>query len=276
MKHWSTRVLFALLALALCGLAWAQATTTTPPAATPATTPPATTPVATPATTPPAKKTSPYTPENLSTLTGTVKQLIAPAAGKSGAEVKMLLATDTTTTDISLAPAGYLTRIGLALKQDDKVTVTGWTIDLKKGTRFDVQDVTQDGKTYPIRNKTGGKLWNEFDGYTVATETGKISQIVTPDADPTHKSRKDVACTLTTDKLARPVELTSVTHLAELGLDLKEGDQVTILGWLRPVKGQANDTMIVRSVTVNDKTYAVRDEAGKLIGTAKHKTLKAK
>ena len=246
MNKFTTLLGTTLLCLALGSLAWAQ------PDAAPGSN-----------TGGPARKGAQFTADKLVKLDGTVKGVITPDGAARMQEVQFTLTTATESIEVRLAPAAYLTKIALTLKDGDKVTLNGWKETGHKADFVVASDLTLDGKTFTFRDDKGKTAWNQLIGFAQATQTGKIKDIVTPAAAEGGKKvrQQPVSFTLVTDKESIPVMLDMPAALAQIGFDAKEGDQVTIQGWMRPMKGQAG-TLIARTVTVGDKTYTLRDEDG--------------
>jgi len=216
------------------------------------------------------KKGQQFTAENAVKLDGAVKAIVQPTATQRVQDVLLTLTTATETVEVHLAPAVFLKKIDLALKEGDTVTVNGWKEATHKTSFVIAGDLTVNGKTYVFRTPKGAQVWNAVLSYEVTTLTGKITAINTPALEKGKAKRQLVTFSLVTDKNTVPVELDTTAALAQLGFDAKEGDQVTILGWLKPAGKGKTGTLITRTITLGDKTFIVRDEDGNAAAKPAH------
>ena len=95
-------------------------------------------------------------------LNGTVKVVKTPEATAAGeaALVSFTLETNTTSQTVLLAPADYLTRIGLALKAGDVVQVNGeYDAHATQPSAVTATTVKTLGVVYTLRDKKGHGLW---------------------------------------------------------------------------------------------------------------------
>lgn len=237
-----------------------------------------------------AKPTTPRTNTITSpgvTVTGMVKELKLPEAGKPG-NVRCSLATDADAIPVSFAPAKFFEKIGLVLKEGEKITVKGWQLGDKPTAFIVAGTVTAaDGKVYTFRDAKGQQVWNDVEFLTAVALTGTVKDLVLPaetatppagtEAKPTpaagdkpattERPRRPSAVTFTlvTEKESYLITVGQAKEVEKLGLPLKEGDTVTVNGWLMP-RGKVM-RVLVRDLTVAGKAYTVRDAAGKVISS---------
>jgi hypothetical protein len=202
-------------------------------------------------------------------LSGTVKDLAIPVIDNKGKiskqSVSFTLVSDLESVTVVLGPASYLAKIGLALKEGDAVTVTGWRKkNAKKAPYLNVCDLTLAGQTYPFRDASGADAWMPKVERVMAL-TGTVKNLVIPETA-TNKRGKALpeTFTLTGENLPLTTVLGPVTALAKLppaGLTVKEGDAVTISGW-KITDGQTV-TLLVGAITVNGVSYTLRTAENK-------------
>jgi hypothetical protein len=235
------------------------------------------------------------------TITGTVKALeeIAPPeavkrlaaegaaerpAAKGGADrpaqrepiIGCTLTTEQGEVSISLAPQRQLDKLGLKLKEGDTITVTGM-----KNPRLEnvlvAGAVEFDGKTYTLRQPK-----NPLADAKQAAVSGSVKDLVLGEGE-----RGMARFVLVTDAGPVLVLLGPAEQLAKTGLVLENGKQVTVSGWLPEPRqtaagregkaapegrgGKQAQALIAREVTVDEKTYTLRDENGRPAGEAKQR-----
>jgi len=176
--------------------------------------------------------------------------------------VTFSLVSDATSTKVELCAAAYLLKLGLTLKEGDKVTITGWQHKTKDGgSALIARDVTIDGKTYTLRNDAKKGVWEPK--YEAATLDGTVKDLTQTTAATGEKGKGkgqevEVAFTLVSDAVQTKITLAPAPYLTQIGLTLKEGDKVSINGWKRTVFDDIS--FVVRSITLDGKTYVLRDD----------------
>jgi hypothetical protein len=200
----------------------------------------------------------------LVTVTGTVKTLTTPAAEANGqpAPVTCMLTTDQGDVNVSLAPQRRLTRLGLTLKEGDKVTVTGTNGARREQQGLQAIQVTLGDNTYQLREMP-------LQNAEKITVTGTIRRVQAGQTG-------EVRCGLATDKGNYLVSLAPTAYLTQIGLTLKEGAQISVDGWLVQGaqaqaagrrRGDSAGTIAARTITVDGKAYTLRDDNGKAAWT---------
>jgi hypothetical protein len=256
---------------------------------------------------------APKTAPEATTLEGTVTSLQQP---QNGGMVSFVLKTADNNMPIDLAPPLYLAKIGLTLTEGEAVKIDG--VQLEKSnkktgvttTTFKLYSLLIGDKLYSFRKK-GQELWNKVLEYPVLTLDGTVKDLTDPNAEPavapttatttaTTATTESTTATPTVNSPKKPhgpqvvyftlitdkgetytVELLSAVALTQLGLTLKEGDQVALIGWQTNAlgtkrKGKNAEVVHIRArdVTVGTKTYSLYDADGnKLVGAenTKHK-----
>ena len=186
-------------------------------------------------------------PPPLTTLNGAVKDLTVPADARYA--VSFILVTDAASVKVELGPMPCLTKLGLALKDGDKVAVTGWQRTTPNGAMMLACSVTPDGgKAVTLRDENRVGVW------VVKSEPIKLDGTVKS----LSKEKAMASVTVTSDAGEMKVTLAPAKYLEFIGLALKEGDKVSISGW----KLSAFDESVVKvgEITLNGKTYTLRDE----------------
>jgi len=187
------------------------------------------------------------TPPPLTTLNGAVKDLTVPTDARFA--VSFTLVTDAVSIKVELGPMPYLTKLGLALKDGDKVAVTGWQRTTPNGAMMLACSVTPDGgKTVTLRDANRVGVW------VVKSEPIKMDGTVKS----LSKDKGIADITLTTDAGETKLALAPSKYLEVIGLTLKEGDKVSIAGW--KISALDESTVMVREITLDGKTYTLRDE----------------
>lgn len=242
----------------------------------------------------PTYQKGPFENSEIVTLEGTVKNVVPPHAGKGPQEVYFTLATANDFVKVMLARPVVLKLKGLDIKEDTKVSLTGWQITDKSGMPTYVQtaEITVDGKVTQLLSPKGQKTWTQFDITPLTTLEGTVKDLVAPqpekpaveapkpagDAPKTEgdapkpaaevvKTRpvrvEIVSFTLVTDK--EPVKITVGPYrlLAELGLTLTEGAKVTVSGWAFP------EQFMAKEITLDGKTFIIRGTDGKMARIAR-------
>ncbi len=93
-------------------------------------------------------------------LQGTIKEIIAPAAdAKADALVRIVLAVEKDSVQIDLAPQEYLTRMGLTLKAEQSLTVSGWQTGRKSAPRLIARECKLGGRSIICRTAEGAPAW---------------------------------------------------------------------------------------------------------------------
>lgn len=168
--------------------------------------------------------TPPVTKPQLVVLTGKLTNITQPR--KAGGVLSATLNTDTTTMKIELAPQTYLDKIGLVLKGDDAVTVTG----LEKTNRKDlslsvaVQVLTLGDKTYQLRDDKGSSLW--LPSWRTKKVNGTIKDVTLPGAAATGDAQY-ISATLTTVTTTLTVLFAPADYMTKIGLTLAAGDTIS-------------------------------------------------
>ncbi len=273
-----TLLILAVLALALGALAQTTTATAGPGTKTP---------------TPPAVD---------ATVKGAVKDF--PATLLPADMVSITLVTDAGNIRVSLAPKGFLDKLGLTIANDAQLSVTGKQKTSKEGkVSMDAAIVTANGKDYVLREK-GRPQWTMIDFAVLVTLDGTVSKLTTPDAatttvapattttgaavpgiTPTGQKQpapKPVSFTLVADKGTYNLTIAPAEYLEKIGLTLKDDQKVSVSAWQvetttapRKVKGEvAPETgkhveLTVKSITVDGTVYSLRNDAGKALWEVK-------
>lgn len=186
------------------------------------------------------------------TVEGTVQKIEQPAMGRAAGPVRAMLTTADGALSVVLSPAAYLTKIGLALKEGDKVKVTGWKVPLGQRTMLVTRQLVIGDNTYTFRDEKGNAAWEN----QLLTVTGTVKTLTTPAAG-ANGQPAPVICTLTTDQGDVNVSLAPQQRLTRLGLSLKEGDKVTVAG-TSATRQEQQGIQAIR-LTLGEKTYQLRD-----------------
>jgi len=92
------------------------------------------------------------------TITGTVEDVLHPQMGRMNG-THLLVKTETGTIEVHVGPSNFVTNAGFTFAKGDSIQVLGSkkTIDGKEAVI--AREVTRDGKTLTLRDKTGRPLW---------------------------------------------------------------------------------------------------------------------
>jgi len=188
-------------------------------------------------------------------LTGKVTHFTQPK--KVDGSLGATLNTDTTTVKLELAPQSYLDKIGLALKEDDAVTVTGMQKTSKKNfsLSMSVQILKLGEKTYLLRDEKNNVLWLPL--WKNKKVTGTVKEIATPDAAAVGDARFS-AITLVTGVNSLTVLLAPADYMAKTGLIFAVGDKVIIDGAIDTHATQG--PLLATTVKLHDVLYTLREK----------------
>lgn len=106
-----------------------------------------------------AKSNCPLTQAAAVTLSGAVRELVQPEAGKQAGPVQFTLAADKGNTLVHLGPPQAMKALNLAPANGDAVTVTGWQITREKVTWVVARTVIVKDTTYTLRAEDGKPVW---------------------------------------------------------------------------------------------------------------------
>jgi hypothetical protein len=182
---------------------------------------------------------------------------------------------------IATAPVKYLAKIGLQLKPQLPVIVTGQEV-LPTGNierHFAASTISVNGKEYKLRDAKGAPAWSYWDLYMeVATVTGEITKVqaaaVTteeglPGAGIQRPNMKYM--TVTAGGKTYTVVLAPQAYLDGIKFAPAVGMQVVLTGWTPiPRQQQAEGTaaivfMHAKQLTVDGTIYQFRDATGKVL-----------
>ncbi len=92
------------------------------------------------------------------TITGTVQEVLRPQhSGMMGTHLTVKTATETI--EVHLGPSDFIANAGFNFAKGDSVRVLGSIVMMDDGEFLIAREVTKDGKTLTLRDKTGRPLW---------------------------------------------------------------------------------------------------------------------
>jgi DNA/RNA endonuclease YhcR with UshA esterase domain len=92
------------------------------------------------------------------TITGTVEDVLQPQMGRMMG-THLMVKTDAGTIEVHVGPANFVNREGFTFAKGDEVQVLGSKVTIGGKEALIARDVTKDGKTLTLRDKTGRPLW---------------------------------------------------------------------------------------------------------------------
>lgn len=92
------------------------------------------------------------------TVTGTVQDVLHPQMGRMEG-THLLLKTETETLEVHLGPSSFVSGKGFSFAKGDSVQVLGSKVTVGGNPAVLAREVTKDGKTLTLRDKTGRPLW---------------------------------------------------------------------------------------------------------------------
>jgi hypothetical protein len=176
---------------------------------------------------------------------------------KAGGTLTATMNTDTTTVRVELAPQSYLDKIGLTLKEDDQVTLTGLQSVNKKNQTLtvSVQALKLGDKTFQLRDEKNKAMW--LPSWKTKKMTGVVKEIKMPAAAATGDAR---LVSITLDSPKNPtitVLLAPTDYLTKIGLVMMENDTATISGAIDMHNDQS--PMLAAQVKWHGVTFILRD-----------------
>lgn len=97
---------------------------------------------------------------NFEALEGKIAEVIyLPGMNPAAGMVELLVATGEQPTLVRLAPAGFLERHTLLLKEGEDISLTGYRVRTADGDLIVAVQLRSDGQTVNLRNSRGRSLW---------------------------------------------------------------------------------------------------------------------
>ncbi len=91
-------------------------------------------------------------------ITGTVQDILHPQMGRMNG-THLLVKTETETIEVHVGPSNFVTNEGFTFAKGDSVQVLGSKVTMGGKEALIAREVTRDGKTLTLRDKTGRPLW---------------------------------------------------------------------------------------------------------------------
>ena len=92
------------------------------------------------------------------TISGTVQDVLHPQMGRMDG-THLVLKTETETIEVHLGPSNFVSDKGFTFAKGDSVQVLGSKVTIGGNQAVLAREVTKDGKTLTLRDKTGRPLW---------------------------------------------------------------------------------------------------------------------
>ncbi len=99
-----------------------------------------------------------YDASTETTITGTVQDVLHPQMGRMNG-THLLVKTETETIEAHVGPSDFVTGEGFSFAKGDSVQVLGSRVTIDGKAALIAREVTKDGKTLTLRDKTGRPLW---------------------------------------------------------------------------------------------------------------------
>lgn len=103
-------------------------------------------------------KMVPYEVSSETTITGTVEDVLQPHMGHMMG-THLIVKTATETIEVHVGPSNFVTKEGFAFGKGDSIQVLGSKVTIDGKEALISREVTKDGKTLILRDKTGRPLW---------------------------------------------------------------------------------------------------------------------
>jgi hypothetical protein len=103
-------------------------------------------------------KMLPYDVSSEATITGTVQDVLQPHMGQMMG-THLVVKTATETIEVHVGPSSFVTKEGFAFAKGDSVQVLGSKVTIDGKEALISRELTKDGKTLTLRDKTGQPLW---------------------------------------------------------------------------------------------------------------------
>lgn len=100
-----------------------------------------------------------YDPATVTTLTGTVEEVLLRPGQGGATGLHLLLATEDGELEVLVGPTFYVFPEGLEVDQGDEVTVTGSRFDADGTAMLMAREITEGDLTVRLRNEAGMPLW---------------------------------------------------------------------------------------------------------------------
>lgn len=99
-----------------------------------------------------------YDVSSETTITGTVQDVLQPRRGRMMG-THLIVRTATETIEVHVGPSDFVTNQGFSFAKGDAVEILGSKVTIDGKEALIAREVTKDGKTLTLRDKTGRPLW---------------------------------------------------------------------------------------------------------------------
>jgi len=103
-------------------------------------------------------KMAPYEVSTEATITGTVEDVLQPQRGRMMG-THLVVKTSAETIEVHVGPSNFVSGKGFTFAKGDSVQVVGSKVTIEGKEALIAREVTRDGKTLTLRDKTGRPLW---------------------------------------------------------------------------------------------------------------------
>lgn len=103
-------------------------------------------------------KMAPYDVSTETTITGTVQDILHPQMGRMNG-THLLVKTESETIEVHVGPSDFVANAGFTFAKGDSVQVLGSKVTIDGKEALIAREVTRDGKTLTLRDKTGRPMW---------------------------------------------------------------------------------------------------------------------
>lgn len=105
-----------------------------------------------------AMKMVPYDVSSETTITGSVQDVLQPIMGRMTG-THLIVKTETETIEVHVGPTDFVTNEGFAFAKGDSVQILGSKVNIDGKDALISREVTKNGKTLTLRDKSGRPLW---------------------------------------------------------------------------------------------------------------------